>query len=216
MRALKIILTTAFVTFCLLLFVRACFRGRRPGPILVTASSTEFEADTSAQRGSLTAVREVLVDLQPRAPATVVAEAGREPSAAARDALPHTPGIEAGLQALGPDARPILEYKLGVLGRLHACLGERESPSGAVRAFFHFDVDEAGNATATTVELLDSGLPEGADVAVLACLSEAHQGVLQFEVRPAEATFAWATTVTFPIESDFAMRFVASDGAERR
>jgi hypothetical protein len=142
---------------------------------------------------------------------------GRAPADSLPASLPRTPGIEAGLATLGPETKPILEYKLGVPHRLRGCLDGHDVPAGSIREFFHFLVDTEGAATGSAVELLDSALPEGKDERIVDCLTEAHHGfALRFQTPPGDADFAWATTVTFPLEQDFAPRFVQSDGAITR
>jgi len=68
-----------------------------------------------------------------------------------------------------------------------------------------------------TVDVLDSMLPEEEDTLLYECLAAAHTASrLQLEHPPAEAEFAWATRITFPIENDFVYRFIRADGAITR
>jgi hypothetical protein len=131
--------------------------------------------------------------------------------------LPETDGIQTGLVALGPDARPILEYKLALLHDLARCLEVDTVATGSVRAFFHFVAAPDGAMLPTTVEILDSTLPEEQDPAVFECLVAAHTvSLLELGHPPAEPEFSWATRIAFPLDNDFVYRFIRADGAITR
>jgi type IV secretory pathway VirB10-like protein len=129
-------------------------------------------------------------------------------------AIPNTPQIEASLYRLGSNAREILTYKLGLLDRLRLCLGPDEPESGTLELFFFFDMDEARTAgTAQGFQLDDSTVGKDDDARISKCLESAHHG--QTIALPSGIDgprFHWATTIKFPLENDFAVEFIRTDG----
>ncbi len=225
MRPLRLLLLVALATFALLWGVRTFVAGTRiadAAPGKSDKGHAEREAGTATHRARGRARAEMPDGAPERARVVAAVLAAAPPTA-----LPHSPGIDAGLQVLGSNARPLLDYKLALLGRVKGCLGDRALSPGAIRAFFHFGPAEGTAWTGTTVELLDvTGNGDGngngngtvhGDDAIVSCLAEAHRGFpLPLDDAPAGPDFAWATTITLPIGDDFAVRFVKSDGTVMR
>jgi hypothetical protein len=124
-----------------------------------------------------------------------------------------TPAMQKLLDRVGPNARELFDHKLALLQRLDDCLGDRLSSDGRFSLFLHYAVDtRTSKAQPDGITIESSTLAPEDDALVTECLDRARTNLpLVLSQAPDSGDYHWSTELTFPIQRDWARRFVRGE-----
>ena len=124
--------------------------------------------------------------------------------------LPNDARMRRKLQELGSVRK--LNYSLGLLGRLRRCVDASVKSKGGIFVELWFDVDTAGKAVGTHVDVRESSLDPDDDPVVIRCLELEHIGhFFVFESPPTDDPnrdevqkdgYVIRTVVSVPVRND--------------